>query len=111
VSVWLTWYKRWQPGRSGDEPALRIASDTAGLQAEKSIASTFRRTGSSRAERKLHAQPNSKHRRTKISRIDEGGGDEFQQCCEKKGNEAVPAIRENSVTRDVSRDTEGGEKC
>jgi hypothetical protein len=72
VSVRLTGYERWQTGRSSDESALRIASDTAGLQAEKSIASTFRKTGSSKAESQLYAQPMNERRGTKLSRIDGG---------------------------------------
>jgi hypothetical protein len=45
VSVRQTGCKQWQPGSSDDGPGRRIASDTESLQAEKSIASTFRRTG------------------------------------------------------------------
>jgi hypothetical protein len=82
--VRLAGYKRWQPRRSGDEPARRIASDTVRLQAEKSIASTFRTTGSSKAESQLHAKPNSEHRRTK-------------KCVESTGDEKmyIRSVAEN----------------
>jgi hypothetical protein len=70
--VRLAGYKRWQTGRRGDEPALRIASDTVGMKAERLTASTRGSEGNWKAKSQLRAQPRNERRGTKLSRIDGG---------------------------------------
>jgi hypothetical protein len=72
VSVWQTKKEQWLPRRSGDEPALRIASEGVDLQAERSIPSPLRSTGRSKAESQLRAQSKSERRGTEMGRIDSG---------------------------------------
>jgi hypothetical protein len=72
VSVRQAKSEQWLPRKSGDEPALRIASEGVDLQAETSIQSPLRSTGRSKAESQLRAQSKIERRGTKISRIDGG---------------------------------------
>jgi hypothetical protein len=72
VSVRQAKSEQWLPRRSGDQPALRIASEGVDLLAERSIPSPLRSTRRSKAESQLRAQSNSERRKTKMGRIDGG---------------------------------------
>jgi hypothetical protein len=72
VSLRQTKGEQWLPGRSGDGPAMRSASEGVDLQAKRLLASPHRSTGLSKAESQLRAQSKNEHRGKKMGRIDGG---------------------------------------